>query len=256
MKKLFAAGLRLLMVTGAFAALTASAQEQGTFATKLSLGATLTDGNSETMQANASLVTEGEKEDLGSVRAGLEANYGETTTKATDEAGVVTESTDTTIENARLFAGAKKTISARTYGSVDASVLYDDVAEIDYRAMISPGLGVYLVKTESTSLSVDAGPAYIWEDVAGVTDDYMAVRFSERIDHAFSKTAKVWQSAEFVPKADDFGDYILNVEVGAEAAMNSRMNLRLVLQNKHDSTPGAGLEENDLVLIGGVSVTL
>ncbi len=246
----------ILAVACAIVTTTALGQEQGAFATKLSVGVTLTDGNSETMQANVSLVSEGEKEGLGSVRAGIEANYGETTTKTTEEADVVTERSDTTIENARLFAGAKKTISARTFGSFDASVLYDDIAEIDYRAMVSPGLGAYLVKNESTSLSVDAGPAYIWEDVADVTDDYVAVRFGQRIDHALSETAKVWQSAEYLPRANDFGDYLLNVEIGAEAAMNSRVNLRIVLQNNHDSTPGEGLEKNDLVLIGGVSVSL
>ena len=254
MKRLQA--LMILGVVTAFVSTTALGQEQGAFVTKLSGGATMTDGNSETMQANASLVAEGEKEGLGSVRTGVEANYGETTTATTDASGSVTESTDTTIENARVFAGAKKTISARTFGSVDASVLYDDVAAIDYRAMISAGLGAYLVKNEKTSLSVDIGPAYIWEDVAGITDDYVAVRFGQRIDHALSKTANVWQSTEYLPKADDFGDYLLNVEVGAEAAMSSRLNLRLVLQNKHDSKPGIGLEKNDLVLIGGVSVSL
>ena len=248
--------LIVLVLAGAWTTATALGQEKGSFATKLGAGATLTDGNSETMQANASLITEGEKEKLGSLRAGIEANYGETTTKTTDEAGAVTESTDATIENVRIFAGAKKTLSPRTYGSVDASVLYDDIAGIDYRAMISPGLGLYLIKDESTSLSAEAGPAYIWEKVDGVTDDYLALRFGERLEYAFSKTAKVWQSAEYLPKADDFDDYLLSMEVGAESAMNSRLNLRLVLQNKYDSTPGEGREKNDLVLIGGISLTL
>lgn len=248
--------MMVLAVAGACLVTTAMGQEKGAFATKVSIGATLTDGNSETMQGNASLVTEGEKEGLGSVRAGVEANYGETTTKTKDEAGVVTESEDTTIDNSRLFAGARKTITARTFGSADASVLHDDIAKIDYRAAISPGLGAYLAKNESSSLSVDAGPAYVWEEVDGVADDYLALRFGERLDHAFSKTAKVWQSAEYLPRADDFEDYLLNVEVGAEAAMNNRVSLRIVLQNKHDSTPGEGLESNDLVLIGGVIMSL
>ena len=234
----------------------APAPEQKAFETKLSLGATLTDGNSETMQVNGSLITEGEKKGLGSVRAGIEANYGETTTKTINEAGVVTENSDTTIKNANLFVGAKKTITELTFWSINASTLYDDIAEIDYRATLAPGLGFYLVKNDTASLSIEAGPAYIWEKVSGVTDNYLALRLGERFDYAFSDTAKVWQSAEYLPKADDFGDYLLNVEVGAEAALNSTMSLRLVLQNKHDSTPGAGLEKNDLVLIGGLGVKL
>lgn len=251
--------VRLLMVmavAGALATGTSPGEELSSSATRLSVGATLTDGNSETMQANASLVTEGEKEGLGTLRAGIEANYGETTTRTTAEDGAITENTDTTIDNARIFAGARKTITPRTFGSVDAAVVHDDIAEVDYRVTIGPGLGMYMIKNESTSLSAEAGPSYIWEEVAKVTDDYLAVRFGERLEYAFSKTAKVWQSVEYLPKADDFDDYLLNVEVGAEAALNSHLNLRLVLQNKHDSTPGEGLERNDLVLIGGVSLSL
>ena len=259
--------LRLLMVVavaGTVAGMTALGQEvaeeqapaKGSFETKLSIGATLTDGNSETMQANSSLITEGEKEGFGSVRAGIEANYGETTTKTTDADGVVTENSDTTIKNANIFVGTKKTITELTFWSINASTLYDDIAEIDYRATLSPGLGFYLIKNDTTSLSMEVGPAYVWEKVSGVTDNYLALRLGERFDYAISDTAKIWQSLEYLPKADDFGDYLLNVEVGAEAAMNSTMSLRLVLQNKHDSTPGDGLEKNDLVLIGGIGVTL
>jgi putative salt-induced outer membrane protein YdiY len=219
----------------------------GGFKTSLNLGATLNDGNSETMNANGSLVTEGEKEGLGSVRVGAEANYGESK---------VDGETDTTVENAKAFANAKKTLSERTYASLDGSVLYDDVAAIDYRAVLSPALGAYLLKGADLSLSIDAGPACIWEKVGGVSDDYLALRFAERFDYTISETSKFWQSLEFLPTADDFDDYLLNAEVGVEAAMNSHMKLRLVVQNKYDSTPAAELEKNDLTLIAGIGLTL
>jgi len=215
--------------------------------TTLNIGVTMTDGNSETMQANASLVTEGEKEGLGSVRAGAEANYGESSVKGTNS---------TTINNARLFGNAKKTITARLFGYLDASVLNDDIADIDYRAMIGPGLGVFLVKNEKTSLSVEAGPSYLWEKVAGESDNYLTVRFAERIDQTLGSSAKAWQSAEYLPRTEDFGDYLLNAELGVESAMTESVSLRIVLQEKYDSTPGADLKKSDLTLIGGISVKL
>ena len=103
------------------AGLVSVAQEEGVVGFKhtLSAGVALTDGNSETLQANAAFLTEGEKAGLGSVRAGLEGNYGEST---------VDDATDTTVENARAFAGARKTLSPRTYTSLDASVMYDNIA--------------------------------------------------------------------------------------------------------------------------------
>lgn len=217
------------------------------FKNTLSLGMTLTDGNSDTLLANGSLLSEGEKESLGSFRAGLEGNYGEST---------VDGEKDKTVDNAKLFGNVKKTLSPRTFGYLDGSVLYDDVAEVDYRAVLSPGLGAYLVKNASTAFSLEAGPAYVWERVNEENDDYLALRFAERLTHELSKTARVWQSAEYLPKADDFSDYLLAAEVGAEAALNAHLNLRLVLQDKYDSTPGDDLEKNDLTLIAGLSVSL
>jgi putative salt-induced outer membrane protein YdiY len=236
-----------LLAVGLLAANQAQAQAENAFKTTLSAGMTLTDGNSETMQANGSLVTEGQKEGLGSVRAGVEANYGQNTVSNQD---------NTTVNNARGFANVKKTITPRTFGYLDGSIVHDEIADIRYRVTVGPGLGVYLVKNDNTKLSVEAGPSYVWEEVEGVRDDYFAVRFAERFDQVLSATAKLWQSAEYLPKADDFGDYLLSAELGVEAAMTTRLNLRLVLQDRYDSTPGTGLKENDLTLIAGIGVKL
>ena len=247
MKRLFIA---CIVTSGLLMAGTGLAQEAAApapFKTSLSAGLTLTDGNSETMQGNASLVTEGEKKGLGSVRAGVEAKYGESTVDGVKE---------TNVNNAKGFANAKKTITPLTFGYGDGSLLYDEVADIDYRATLGPGAGAYLVKNDKTSLSVEAGPTYVWEQVADVQDDYLAVRFAERFDLVLSPTSKLWESVEFLPRVDDFSDYLMNAEIGAEAAMTTRINLRLVLQDKYDSTPGAGLEENDLTLIGALAVLL
>ncbi|MDD5704883.1 MAG: DUF481 domain-containing protein [Kiritimatiellae bacterium] len=250
--------LNSMLLCGAAALLTlsAGAQEKTKFETTASLGATLTDGNSETMSANASLVTTGEKEGLGSYRAGAEGNYGENTVRTTDADGNVTETDETTVENAKVFGNVKKTLTARTFAYVDGSVLYDDMAQIDYRAIVGPGLGLYLLKNAATALSVEAGVAYVWEEVADLEDDYTALRLAERFEHKLSDTAKVWQSAEYLPQIDEFDNYLMLAEVGVEAALNSTLNLRLVLQDKYDSQPGDNLERNDLTFIAGVSVKL
>lgn len=227
----------------------AQAQEEaaGSFKHGLSLGATLTDGNSETLTANASWLTEGEKDRLGSVRLGLEGNYGETTSDGVDE---------TTVENAKAFANAKKTLSEKTFVYTDATVTYDEIAAVDYRAILSVGPGAFLMKDDAASLFVEAGPAYVWEEVDGVSDDYLSLRVAQRYDRALSETAKVWQSLEYIPEVDDFDSYLLNTEVGIEAALNTRWNLRLVAQSKYNSTPAEGFEKNDLSLIAGLSLSL
>jgi putative salt-induced outer membrane protein YdiY len=244
--------IALVAASGILASASAQEKPVAGFKNTLSAGVTMTDGNSRTLQANAAVLSEGEKEKLGAVRAGAEANYGESTVGGGKE---------TTVDNARGFANAKKTISPRTFGYADASALYDRIALIAYRAAAGPGVGAYALKNDRTSLSVEVGPSYVWEEVAGVRAQYPALRVAERLDHAISATAKAWQAAEYLPKAVNPGDYLLNAELGVEAAVNARLNLRLVLQDKYDSTPGErasgeSLKSNDLTLIAGVGASL
>lgn len=238
----------------------AAAAKKDGFTTALNAGLTLTDGNSETLAANASLVTEGEKQGLGSVRAGVEGNYGESTTTRTttaaDGTATTTDESDKTVDNAKIFANVKKTLSPRTFAALDASALYDDIALVDYRAMLGPGLGAYLVKNDKRELSLEAGPSYVWEKVDGISDDYLALRFAERYTCQATKTAKLVQALEYTPEAGDFNNYLLTGEVGIEAAMNAHLNLRVVVQDKYDSTPAAGAEYNDVSLIAGLGLTL
>lgn len=232
-------GLILAMVAGS------SAGER--FKTSLNAGLTMTDGNSRTRQGNLALVTEAEWEDTGSLRAGGVLNYGDSKIDGERE---------TTLDNARIFANAKRTITPRTYGGVDILALYDDVARIDYRVILGPSVGVYMLKTDSAKLSLDLGIAYLWEDVDDRRDDYLAARLAQRLEVVISETAKVWQAADYVPKADDFEDYLLSAEVGAEAAMNARLSLRVVLQGQYDATPAADVKRTDVSLVSGLRLAL
>ncbi len=234
--------------------------EKPAWVTTLNAGLTLTDGNSETLGANVGLVVTGEKEGLGSVIIGADANYGESTltTETTDADGnaVVTKADEKTVENAKAFFNVKKTLSPMTFVSLDGSVLYDDIALIDYRTTLGPGLGFYVVKNDKRELSLEAGPSYVWEKVDGASNDYLALRFAERYSCQITSTAKVVQSLEYLPEAEDFDNYLLTAEVGIEAAVSTRVSLRVVLQDKYDNTPALGAERNDLSLIAGLGFTL
>ncbi len=210
------------------------------------IGATATDGNSDSMQTNASLTLEGEKQSLGSFRTGAEINYGETEVDGEDS-----KNTD----NGKLFANVRKTLSGLSFLYIDGTLLYDDIAYVDYRLTIGPGYGCYLLKNEQTALSVETGLSYVWEKVAEVKDDYAALRLAERFDTNISPTAKLWQSAEYLPQIDDFQNYLINAEIGTEAALNANWHVRIVLQDKYDSEPAPEFEKNDLALIAGFGIS-
>lgn len=219
--------------------------------TSVSVGVNVSRGNTRTMLLNGAVKSEFKK-DANEVSLGVEGNYGESEVKEADG----TKTTQGNVENARAYADYRRLLNARTYVYLNSDLRNDNISEIDYRLMIGPGLGQYLVKTDSQHLGVELGAAYITEKVAGIEDDKVALRVAEKYDLKLSATSKIWESVEVLPAFEDFGDYLINAEVGAEAAMNSRMSLRLVFQDKYDSTPGAGLKKNDLVLIGGLAVKL
>ncbi len=217
--------------------------EKSAWKTGASAGLSLTRGNSETLTFNGALSVEGEKPQLGAIRAGVEANYGEAETAGNRE---------TTVDNTRLFANVRKTLSERTFAYLDAAVARDEIADVDYRSTLGPGAGFQAIKTEKTTLSFEGGASYVWEKTGGARDDFLALRFAERFTQVLSATAKLWQSVEILPQADDLGRFLSKAELGVEAAINARFSLRAVLQHAHDTDPAAGREKNDLALVVGL----
>jgi len=226
------------------AAVAAQDPAPGSLKTSLNVGLSLAEGNSKNRVANLALLTEGEKPRIGSVRAGLEGNYGEAR---------VGDARETTVENARAFANARKTLNERTFAYADGAVLHDDIADIAYRATLGPGAGVYLIKNDATSLSAETGLSYVWEKVAGTRDDFIALRLAESFTRQLSATAKLWQSLEALPRVEDLGNYLLKAEIGIEAAINTRLSLRIAIQDQYDSDPAPDAEKNDVSLVAGIS---
>ncbi len=223
------------------------AAEAESWDTSLAVGANLNQGNTETMGINAALTTERDYEKMA-YRFGIEANYGENTTMAEDGS----ENTDKTTQNAKAYANIKRKLGT-PYLYSDNSVLHDEIGGIDYRVVIGAGGGAYVLDNDEDKLGLEAGLAYIVEKFeSGDDDDSLALRLAARHDHTFSETAKCWASVEYLPSMDAFGDYLLNAEIGTETVLNSTLSLRVVAQDRYDSEPPAGLEDNDLSVIAAL----
>ena len=211
------------------------------------VGLNLTHGNSETMLASASVRTEHEQ-GKHSLRMGLEGAHGETE--------VVRDSGETydevTARNAKAAANYKHKWEV-PYLYSDAALEHDDVAHVDYRLTAGPGVGATIVDRDNLKIETDFGLAYVREEVGGETDDYASLRLSEYYAWQISKGARLWQEVQFLPRADDLDDYLLNGEVGVEAALNASMSLRLVFKLKYDSTPAAGQEQSDVALTSSLT---
>lgn len=227
-----------------FAQEAAPAEDEG-IKTKVVLGATVTDGNSETTQLNGGILVDGRVPDTCELHAGAEGNYSEDR-----------KEDNKTVQNAKVFADAKKDIAAGWFGALNASYFHDKIADVDYRVTVGPAIGHYLVDNDTVRLSAEVGPSYVWEEVADETDDYLAFRAAERLDWTISGTATAWEQVEYLLNTEDTDNYLLNAEVGVESALSERLALRVVFKDSYNSNPADGNDENDISVVTALSVTL
>lgn len=68
----------------------------------------------------------------------------------------------------------------------------------------------------------------------------------------FVVSGVAWAEVDYLPQVDDFSNYLLNSEVGVEAALNARFSLRIVGADKFSSRPAAFRKENDITLISSL----
>jgi putative salt-induced outer membrane protein YdiY len=152
------------------------------------------------------------------------------------------------------FMEYKRLFTERLYGSARVDGFHDDIADLRYRVIVGPALGYYFIKSDATKLNGEFGPSFIDEKQGADTHKYLTVRFMERCEHTFNKakTAKAWEEVDYLPQVDDTKNYLLNSEVGVEAALSARFSLRVCADDKFNSMPEPGAKENDITLISSL----
>jgi putative salt-induced outer membrane protein YdiY len=147
------------------------------------------------------------------------------------------------------FGDYKRLITERLYGDLNVDGSHDDLAALRYRLIVGPAIGYYFIKSDETKVNGEIGPSFIYEKLGSNTLSYVTMRVTERAEHAFGKGAKIWEQVDYLPQVDDFNNYLLNSEAGAEAAFNTRLSLRVVAKDQFNSRPAAGRKENDITLV-------
>jgi putative salt-induced outer membrane protein YdiY len=207
--------------------------------TTAGIGATVTDGNSETLLFTVNGQTL-RKWNQSEFSAGVDGGYGE-------------DDGERNVGYVKGFMQYNYLFTDRWYAFGRVDILHDSVADIRYRVPISVGVGYYFIKNDRTTLSAEVGPGYVFEKVGNDTRDFATIRFAEKFTHKFSDRARIWQSFEYQPDIGDWGDYFLTGEIGVGADITPHIELRVVFQDWYVSNPAPDRESNDLKLIGGVN---
>lgn len=213
-------------------------------------GVTLTRGNSKTFMASAAVASKRTWTN-NEVLFGANAGYGENTTTVNG-----TKVDTTTDSYVRGYGQGNHFFTPKFYGGLRLTGDHDDVAALAYRLTVSPLAGYYFIKETNSFLAGEIGPSYVREKFFDEpVDDYIGMRIGERGEHKFIGGSKIWETIEYIPKVEDFANYLVNAEAGVTAPLAKGLGLSLVLQDTYKSVPAAGKLKNDLKLIAGLTFT-
>jgi putative salt-induced outer membrane protein len=205
-----------------------------------SLGLSLTKGNSDTLLFTGDVLA-ARKWTQDELNLGASVSYGENSSVKNNE-------------SMRAFGQWNHLFSDRFYGYGRVEGLHDAVADVEYRVTLSPGVGYYFIKDERMRLSGEAGPGVVFEKQGSIEKTYFTARLAEKFDYKISDRARVWQSVEFLPQIDDLNNYIINAEIGVEAALTKKTSLRVYVQDTYDNEPAPGRKNNDIKLVSAIAL--
>jgi len=204
----------------------------------ISAGLSLTKGNSDTLLTTAAFKTR-MKTPANEFMFGVDGAYGESDSVKNNE----------TLHGVSQY---NHLFSDRFYAFLNVEGLHDGIADLQYRFTFSPGAGYYFVKTTNTTFAGEFGPGLITQRLGGVDTTYATLRLAERFEHKLNDGARIWEKAEILPQANKLQNFLVNAEVGAEAALTKTFSLRVALQDNFVNQPAPSRKKNDVRLISGV----
>jgi putative salt-induced outer membrane protein YdiY len=214
--------------------------------TTVSMNAAVARGNADTLLIGAALNSL-RKWDKNEIALGADATYG-------SNSDPTTRKETTTAQNYGVYAQYNRMLSDRVYLGLRSDARQDRIAFIDYRATVAPALGYYVVKNDRLKLKLENGPAFIFERLKGAgTANYLTLRVAEEVQWKINERASIIQSMEYLPQVEDFGNYVVNFNLGLSTKITDKASATITFQDFYRSVPAPGRRGNDLRLMAGIS---
>lgn len=225
----------------------------------IDFGATVNDGNTEDESANIGIdfkhVSNGYEYTLGADGT-ITRTSTEKTVVAADGTSTTKKEKDTTAKNGEIKGKVLIPVAEPFSAYIDSSLFADEIADVDYRLIVGPGIAWDVYKSDTFTFALELGVSPMWERISGETEYYTLLRVAQRLEKTLEGGAKIFETVEYLPALNDSDKYLFNSEVGVESPLSDRLSLRVVLKDKYNSMPGDDKEKNDLSLIVGVRVKL
>jgi len=208
----------------------------------LSIGATWTDGNTETTTFNANFNAQRRGEDD---RWTFDAfsNYGES-------------SPGTLVTSNNHGGGAKYDyfFSPKLYSYGQGQSKVDHVADLDLRYILGAGAGYQWFESEKTKWGTELGLSYVDEDYEDDTSDesFLGLRVASNLAYQISKTAAFEQVAEAYPSLEDSDDVVAKLDNRLKLNITGKWIAQIQYVLDFNSSPPNFVEETDHRVVLGL----
>ena len=177
----------------------------------------------------------------------IDAYYGSVSYKYGEEKGTANE------DEILAKATWKHIIAGKNFFGLRMDARRDSFADIDYRVSFNATYGYYLIDTDKTVFSAEAGLGMTFEDLGLGADSYLNGLIEQQFSHKFNDHAKVYQSISYSPRLDHLEDYRIEFEAGLETKITKTVSFKFGLENRYASLPALGKKNNDLKLFSSLS---
>jgi putative salt-induced outer membrane protein len=138
----------------------------------------------------------------------------------------------------------------------------DQFQSLDLRFNPAGGVGYHVIKAPNTILDLSVGASLDKEffsvppgspaGTPSVTHSYAEILLGEELTHKFSKTISMHQTLVFYPNLSATGQYRMNFDISAVAAIKKWMSFHLSASDRYLSDPLPGFKDNDILFTTGL----
>src|SRR5580765_2153688 len=146
------------------------------------------------------------------------------------------------------------TVNGRVFMFAEMDALHDTFKGVDYILAPAAGVGYKVIDTMRTSFNVDGGIGGVVERDTGMDAiGNGAITLSEKLVHQLTETTTLKQTATTLLKMGDIADGLYTFQVGVAAKVNSRLQLSIDLLDTFKNHPIDGLtHKHDVALVTSI----
>lgn len=143
--------------------------------------------------------------------------------------------------------------SPRFYSFFNQYFEHDEIEQLNYRSISSPGAGYRLVESEKLKYKVEAGPSYTLEKYhGGISDDFLGVRVGQYFDWLLLQDTKFYAKNAYIQSVENSEYWRLDSGLGARHNLTKSIALSLELLHQYNNAPPEGNQKDDTTIIGSI----